>query len=66
MGSSILASLSEAGGNDPYHPVNGPFLPVHLTMRTVSERDPHAKIVQVGCPILADGVKVAPSADSTT
>ena len=47
MGSSILASLSEAGGNDPYHPVNGPFLPVHLTMRTVSERDPHADVVQL-------------------
>jgi hypothetical protein len=28
-GSSILASLSEAGGNDPYHPVSGP-LPPHL------------------------------------
>jgi len=48
MGSSILASLSEAGGNDPYHPVNGPFLPVHLTMRTVSERDPHPEVVQLG------------------
>jgi hypothetical protein len=29
MGSSILASLSEAGGNDPCHPANGP-LPPHL------------------------------------
>jgi hypothetical protein len=29
MGSSILASLSEAGGNDPYHPISGP-LPPHL------------------------------------
>jgi len=47
MGSSILASLSEAGGNDPYRPVNGPFLPVHLTMRTVSERDPHPQVMQV-------------------
>jgi len=27
MGSSILASLSEAGGNDPYHPMNGPLPP---------------------------------------
>ena len=27
MGSSILASLSEAGGNDPFHPVNGPLPP---------------------------------------
>ena len=53
MGSSILASLSEAGGNDPYHPVNGPFLPVHLTMRTVSERDPQTHLVQLGCPTLA-------------
>ncbi len=66
MGSSILASLSEAGGNDPYHPVNGPFLPVHLTMRTVSERDPHAEIVQVGCPFLAGGVGRRPIAISMT
>src|SRR5271154_1293908 len=29
MGSSILASLSEAGGNDPYRPASGP-LPPHL------------------------------------
>src|ERR1700758_4224629 len=27
MGSSILASLSEAGGNDPLYPVNGPLPP---------------------------------------
>ena len=27
MGSSILASLSEAGGNDPFCPVNGPLPP---------------------------------------
>src|SRR5271169_4810834 len=27
MGSSILASLSEAGGNDPCHPANGPLPP---------------------------------------
>ena len=27
MGSSILASLSEAGGNNPLHPVNGPLPP---------------------------------------
>jgi hypothetical protein len=66
MGSSILASLSEAGGNDPYHPVNGPFLPVHLTMRTVSERDPHAQIVHVGCPSFASTVKVGAVANSTS
>ena len=29
MGSSNLASLSEAGGNGPYHPISGP-LPPHL------------------------------------
>src|SRR5271154_6521099 len=29
MGSSILASLSEAGGNDPFLPVSGP-LPPHV------------------------------------
>jgi hypothetical protein len=30
MGSSILASLSEAGGNDPCYPVNGPLPPHSL------------------------------------
>jgi hypothetical protein len=29
MGSSILASLSEAGGNDPFFQCLGPFLPIH-------------------------------------
>ena len=29
MGSSILASLSEAGGNDPFLPISGP-LPPHV------------------------------------
>jgi hypothetical protein len=35
MGSSILASLSEAGGNDPNHWRKGPFLPVRFMMRIV-------------------------------
>src|ERR1700677_1518880 len=30
MGSSILASLSEAGGNDSRHPMNGPLPPHSL------------------------------------
>jgi hypothetical protein len=30
MGSSILASLSEAGGNDPFLPVSGPLPPHKL------------------------------------
>jgi len=40
MGSSILASLSEAGGNDPNHLVNRPLPPHSLTVRIVMERDP--------------------------
>lgn len=39
MGSSILASLSEAGGNDPSHFVNGPLPPHALAVRIVLERD---------------------------
>src|ERR1700729_3756321 len=40
MGSSILASLSEAGGNDPFLPMSGP-LPSHSPVgRIVLERDP--------------------------
>ena len=66
MGSSILASLSEAGGNDPYHPANGPFLPVHLMMRTVSERDPHAEVVQLKCPKFGAADECGADAESTT
>ena len=40
MGSSNLASLSEAGGNNPYHPLSGP-LPPHLKNDADRvERDP--------------------------
>lgn len=40
MGSSNLASLSEAGGNNPYHPISGP-LPPHLKNDADRvERDP--------------------------
>jgi len=35
MGSSILASLSEAGGNDPFLPTNGPLPPHVLVGRIV-------------------------------
>jgi hypothetical protein len=52
MGSSILASLSETGGNDPLHPASRP-LPPHL--RDVADRvgtRPTPRLVQVGCPFL--------------
>jgi hypothetical protein len=52
MGSSILASLSEAGGNDPYHPLSGP-LPPHLKndVDRVGTR-PMPYPLQVQCPTL--------------
>src|ERR1700747_193961 len=40
MGSSILASLSEAGGNDPFLPMSGPLPPHSPVGRIVWERDP--------------------------
>ena len=43
MGSSILASLSEAGGNDPCHPVNGPLPPQLPDGADRVERNPHAR-----------------------
>ena len=39
MGSSILASLSEAGGNDPSHSVNGPLPPHTRNSADRVERD---------------------------
>jgi hypothetical protein len=50
MGSSILASLSEAGGNDPELPVSGP-LPPHILVSSdrVGTR-PTQSHMQVGCP----------------
>jgi thiol-disulfide isomerase/thioredoxin len=50
MGSSILASLSEAGGNDPELPVSGP-LPSHTLVSSdrVGTR-PTQSLMQVGCP----------------
>jgi hypothetical protein len=50
MGSSILASLSEAGGNDPELPVSGP-LPPHIPVSSdrVGTR-PAQGHMQVGCP----------------
>jgi hypothetical protein len=49
MGSSILASLSEAGGNDPLHPASRP-LPPHLP--DVADRvgtRPTPPLVQLHC-----------------
>lgn len=53
MGSSILASLSEAGGNDPFLPVSGP-LPPHkpLGADRVGTR-PTQGHMQVECPNFA-------------
>ena len=52
MGSSILASLSEAGGNNPHRVVSKPLPPHSLRSadRFRSERDPHPRIEQVGGP----------------
>jgi hypothetical protein len=52
MGSSILASLSEAGGNDSHNPVNGP-LPPHLPdgADRVGTR-PTPFLLQVACPFV--------------
>jgi hypothetical protein len=44
MGSSILASLSEAGGNEPELSAGGPLPPHLLSVRIVWERDPHIAI----------------------
>jgi hypothetical protein len=56
MGSSILASLSEAGGNDPFLPVDGP-LPPHVLVGAdrVGTRPTHGHM-QVGCPIFSAAV----------
>ena len=53
MGSSILASLSEAGGNDPFLPVSGP-LPPHEPVGAdrVGTRPTHSHM-QVGGPNFA-------------
>jgi hypothetical protein len=50
MGSSILASLSEAGGNDPFLPMSGP-LPPHSSVGAdrVGTR-PTPSLMQVGDP----------------
>ncbi len=50
MGSSILASLSEAGGNDPFHRMNRP-LPSHSS--SDADRDetrPTPVLMHVACP----------------
>ena len=50
MGSSILASLSEAGGNDPFLPVSGPLPPHELVdADRVGTRPTHGHM-QVRCP----------------
>jgi hypothetical protein len=52
MGSSILASLSEAGGNNPHRVVSKPLPPHSLRSadRFRSERDPQSQIEQVCGP----------------
>jgi hypothetical protein len=51
MGSSILASLSEAGGNDPLLPENGPLPPHSPNGADRVERDPAPSLLQMQCPI---------------
>jgi hypothetical protein len=54
MGSSILASLSEAGGNDPCHPVSGPLPPqVPNGADRVGTR-PTPSLMQLRCPSLSE------------
>lgn len=52
MGSSILVSLSEAGGNDPHRVVSKPLPPHSLRSadRFRSERDPQPRIEQACGP----------------
>jgi hypothetical protein len=50
MGSSILTSHSEAGGNDPLHPESGPLPPL---LRDDADRvgtRPTPRLMQVDCP----------------
>jgi hypothetical protein len=53
MGSSILASLSEAGGNDPFLPVSGPLPPHPLVDADRVGTRPTLGHMQVGCPIFS-------------
>jgi len=50
MGSSILASLSEAGGNDPFLPVSGPLPPHALVGADRVGTRPTQGHMQVGGP----------------
>ena len=50
MGSSILASLSEAGGNDPFLPVSGPLPPHELVGADRVGTRPTQGHMQVGGP----------------
>src|SRR5208282_2270290 len=54
MGSSILASLSEAGGNDPCYPMNGPLPPHSPDKAHRVGTQPAPDHMQVGCPSDAD------------
>jgi hypothetical protein len=49
MGSSILASLSEAGGNDPFHLVSGPLPPHILDVADRVGTRPTLPLVQLDC-----------------
>src|SRR5271156_10637 len=50
MGSSILASLSEAGGNDPCHPANGPLPPHSPDDADRLGTQPTASPIALRCP----------------
>src|SRR5580704_15936875 len=50
MGSSILASLSEAGGNDSFFPVSGPLPPHELVGADRVGTRPTQSYMQLACP----------------
>ena len=50
MGSSILASLSEAGGNDPFLPISGPLPPHEPVGADRVGTRPTQGHMQVECP----------------
>jgi hypothetical protein len=65
MGSSILASLSEAGGNDPFHLVSRPLPPHLLDVADRVGTRPTPPLVQLDCLSLPPLPSFRPPALST-
>ena len=61
MGSSILASLSEAGGNDLRHLVNGPLPPHSLNNADRVGTRPARSLMQVDGPFFPAAFSLDPS-----